>query len=405
MEGSITDASRQDLPQQQLNPIHDSRLEVVAEIVQTERSYVSDLGKLCDLRHALLQGGQVETKDVEILFSNIPRIYELHQRFLVDIEPMESLGSWAQVSSRFASLFVQYEHEFAVYLAYLPSSCVFDREAYVRGLLDKIQATGHEIADDFYTLDRYLLRPYSRFVKYNVFMAHFLRYSTSSEKTPLLRDGMSASERIIERGMMAIDVANLQVAEERLHPRVESWKNLKREELGVLLLHGYFYAQVIDRYTRKKFEMYLFEDWLLFFKPRDGSSGRARRDMSDDNIARSNLVLMGRLSMWSITEAAEFPATPPTSAAAATLQGSSPLRISWKEPDGTHTVDVWFPNDTLRTKWFKKIDQQRAIASRRMEAHAQAQTRAWARTEQRQLEVTAGDHLRIHLGLGFDPDC
>lgn len=146
-----------------------------------------------------------------------------------------------------------------------------------------------------------------------------------------------------ERAIKAIELASLEVAEARLPLRVEDWKNLKREDFGTLLLHGYFHAEVVAQSRPRKvisvpisvvkfswstahalqlqYEIYMFENWLLFFKPRDNSSGRTRRNMSDDEIAWSNLILAGRLLVRCIKQIDKDAAKPSSSTSLAGFEG------------------------------------------------------------------------------------
>lgn len=145
----------------------DPRFETISELVDTERGYVRNLGELCDLKQTLIQQRLLDDNHVQKLFSNIDSIYNLHQRFLVDVE---SLSRSDHGPSGFAGLFVQYEDDFRVYLPYLANTCMFDRKSFVRGIISRIKVTGHRITQDIQTLDLYLLRPYSRYVKYNVLL-------------------------------------------------------------------------------------------------------------------------------------------------------------------------------------------------------------------------------------------
>lgn len=148
----------------------DYRKQVITETVLTERNYLQSLASLCDLKRTIVNRRLLEEAVVQRLFSSVDLIYELHQRFSATLEGIEVRDAWAQKLREYASLFVDYEGDFGMYWPYIANLSMFDRLAYLRGVLSKIQPTGHDITSDLYVLDGYMLRPYSRFAKYSVLM-------------------------------------------------------------------------------------------------------------------------------------------------------------------------------------------------------------------------------------------
>ncbi len=158
------------VPHAEAAAARDYRKHLITETVYTERNYLQSLASLCDLKRTIINRRLLEEVVVQKLFSSVDLIYELHQRFSATLEGIEVRDAWKQKLVEYASLFVDYEQGFGVYLPYIANLSMFDRLTYLRGVLPKIQPTGHEITRDFYVLDGYLLRPYSRFAKYSVLM-------------------------------------------------------------------------------------------------------------------------------------------------------------------------------------------------------------------------------------------
>lgn len=148
----------------------DYRKQVITETVLTERNYLQSLASLCDLKRTIVNRQLLGEAVVQRLFSSVDLIYELHQRFSTTLDGIEVRDALPQKLGEYASLFVDYEEDFGVYWPYIANLSMFDRLAYLHRVLPQIQHTGHEITRDFYVLDGYLLRPYSRFAKYSVLM-------------------------------------------------------------------------------------------------------------------------------------------------------------------------------------------------------------------------------------------
>ncbi|KAH8889598.1 Dbl homology domain-containing protein [Thozetella sp. PMI_491] len=231
MERSITNSLE--------SPLENRQFHLIQELVQTESRFVPDIAELVQLQQTLVARQLVSPEDSKALFSNIGDIYALHSRFLAGIEPMvlDQLPTWRDKVDHLSALLVALEEDFQVYHPYIRSISRVDWYEWVRTFSDAVKATEFKRIDEF-SLDGSLLRPFSRFVKYSVFMKDFQRYTTGEEARQALMPGARAMERIQERAMAVHQQAELEEAGKSLPNRVEDWDSCVPSNLGKLLRRG-----------------------------------------------------------------------------------------------------------------------------------------------------------------------
>ena len=134
---------------------------IIRELVDTERKYVQDLENLHDLKKTLEQRGVIPGDIVHQIFLNINAILDFQRRFLIRVEPNNSMPQSIQ---QWGAPFVAYEEAFSIYQPFIANQRKAAQTANL--VFDKIQVAQHPVACDFNTLDGFLLKPMQRLVKY-----------------------------------------------------------------------------------------------------------------------------------------------------------------------------------------------------------------------------------------------
>uniref|UniRef100_A0A915I1K8 DH domain-containing protein n=1 Tax=Romanomermis culicivorax TaxID=13658 RepID=A0A915I1K8_ROMCU len=156
---------------------------VLAELVETERDYVKDLGLVVGGYMPALESADVpediRTKS-RFVFANIQQIYEFHKNiFLKEIEPC--MDDYEFVSRAF----VKYErrlHMYVVYCQNKPKSEYLVSE-FESVFTDIKQKLGHKL-----NLGDLLIKPVQRIMKYQLLMKDILKYTErAGESTDLLK--------------------------------------------------------------------------------------------------------------------------------------------------------------------------------------------------------------------------
>eukprot|EP00053_Salpingoeca_punica_P008435 m.75740 g.75740 ORF g.75740 m.75740 type:complete len:661 (-) comp14605_c0_seq1:25-2007(-) len=146
------------------------RVNVINEIVQTEKDYVKDLKTVID-GYVLPMKAHKElfTDDqIQIIFSNIQRIYELQVKFLADLEACTSPAP--SVSNKIGQCFLRHLQNFKQYSIYCnnhPRAC--EEMETIQG--DDMQMTSffegcRLLVCQNISLEGYLLKPIQRICKY-----------------------------------------------------------------------------------------------------------------------------------------------------------------------------------------------------------------------------------------------
>uniref|UniRef100_A0A3Q2PMU8 MCF.2 cell line derived transforming sequence n=1 Tax=Fundulus heteroclitus TaxID=8078 RepID=A0A3Q2PMU8_FUNHE len=166
---------------------------VMRELIETERVYVEELLSV------LLQGYRAEMDDPalsgllppilrskrDILFGNMPEIYNFHSVFLQDLE------GCLEAPETVGACFLQRKESFQMYEMYCqnkPRSEALWRQfsdcAFFQECQKKLE---HKLG-----LDSYLLKPVQRLTKYQLLLKELLKYSPDCEGTSELQGALTA---------------------------------------------------------------------------------------------------------------------------------------------------------------------------------------------------------------------
>ena len=158
------------------------------EILQTEESYVNDLGIIVNnyMRPIFSSDNIIRTADAQEIFGNLNQIYGINSAFLEELKKgfyLPNIGG------------TQLQYAFGNFIPKLPLYCQyyvdFDRSnelrqklknnAKFRGLLEKIQK---ESPNPMLDLDTYMIKPCQRLPRYKILMEALIK-NTSSENVHL----------------------------------------------------------------------------------------------------------------------------------------------------------------------------------------------------------------------------
>ncbi|XP_063778783.1 triple functional domain protein isoform X1 [Pseudophryne corroboree] len=235
---------------------------IMAELIQTEKTYVRDLRECMDTYLWEMTSGVEEiphgiVNKEHIIFGNMQDIYEFHNNvFLKELEKYE------QLPEDVGHCFVTWADKFQMYVSYCknkPDSTqlILDQAG---PYFDEIQHR-HELAN---SISSYLIKPVQRITKYQLLLKELL--TCCEEGKGEIKDGLEVMLSVPKRANDAMHLSMLEGFEENI------------ETQGELILQESF--QVWDPKTliRKGRErhLFLFEMSLVFSKEVKDSSGRSK---------------------------------------------------------------------------------------------------------------------------------
>ncbi|XP_035291069.1 proto-oncogene DBL-like isoform X1 [Anguilla anguilla] len=242
---------------------------VIKELIETERIYVEELlsvllGYRAEMDNPALSGllPPILRKKKEILFGNMPEIYNFHSRiFLQDLE------GCLDTPERVGACFLERKENFQVYERYCQnkprseslwrqcSDCVFFQECQKR--LD------HKLG-----LDSYLLKPIQRLTKYQLLLKELLKYSVGCERFSELQGALTAMLNLLKS------------VNDSMHQIAITGYEGDLSDLGRVLMQGSFSVWIshkkgptrmkeLARFKPMQRHLFLHERALLFCKRRE----------------------------------------------------------------------------------------------------------------------------------------
>ncbi|KAM8883086.1 triple functional domain protein-like isoform 4-T4 [Synchiropus picturatus] len=235
---------------------------IMAELIQTEKTYVRDLRECMDTYLWEMTSGVEEippgivNKEL-IIFGNMQDLYEFHHNiFLKELEKYE------QLPEDVGHCFVTWADKFQMYVNYCknkPDSTQLILE-HAGNYFDEIQQR-HRLAN---SISSYLIKPVQRITKYQLLLKELL--TCCEEGKGEIKDGLEVMLSVPKRANDAMHLSMLEGFDENI------------ETQGELILQDSF--QVWDPKTliRKGRErhLFLFEISLVFSKEVKDSNGRSK---------------------------------------------------------------------------------------------------------------------------------
>ncbi|XP_075794171.1 putative guanine nucleotide exchange factor MCF2L2 isoform X2 [Pelodiscus sinensis] len=245
------------------------RSHIINELIETERVYVEELQSIIegyasemdnpDLIHLIPSALQNKK---EILFGNLPEIYEFHNRIF-----LKELENCIENPELLGRCFLKRKEDLQVYEKYCQNK--LRSEALWRQCGDSLffQECQRKL-DHKLSLDAYLLKPVQRITKYQLLLKEMLKCSKNSEGTAELEEALATVLDIIKSVNDSMHQIAITGYEGDVH------------ELGKLLMQGSFnvwtdhkkgHSKVKDlaRFKPMQRHLFLYTKILLFCKKRD----------------------------------------------------------------------------------------------------------------------------------------
>ena len=182
------------------------RIELVNEIVETEREYVSDLYRMMRFwKVGFMQKNMLNEQDLDLFFKDIPGIIKYHEMFLAALKQVAH-----GYASELGGVFAEYAIFFKVALPYITSSqnmmAVLTQKSMIRTFAVSMEEMVKENGGrDFLS---YLVAPVKRLPKYNVFLTQLVTYTPSAHPDAFMLP--LACEKIAEVNSMVDEAAQVQ---------------------------------------------------------------------------------------------------------------------------------------------------------------------------------------------------
>eukprot|EP00105_Crassostrea_gigas_P030715 XP_011453135.1 PREDICTED: uncharacterized protein LOC105346307 isoform X3 [Crassostrea gigas] len=241
---------------------------VIAEIVDTERTYVSSLKEIIQGYMNYLKGSthlHLSADDKDRLFGNLLQIYEFSRQFLVELEECDDNA--AQI----AECFVRNNEGFSVYTNYCtnyPSAVEILTRVMKDADLSEIFKTLQSLLNHNLPLGAYLLKPVQRILKYHLLLHNIVKnYDKAEDGYELVvhaLDQMTGRAQHINEMKRKHEHA---VRVQEIQSTLEEYEGEDLTTLGELVLEGAFH--VYGAKTSR--QVFLFEKGVVIAKKKEDS--------------------------------------------------------------------------------------------------------------------------------------
>lgn len=217
------------------------REHIIAELVNTERTYVKHLELLEAFKKLVAEKGIINGDTVHAIFFNLNALLDFQRRFLIRIE---QTNAQPEPEQNWGKLFVLYREAFKVYEPYIANQ---DKAAAIAlREFDKLRETGgplelQQMVESPTVLSSFLMKPFQRLSKYPLLLMQLRdKGGLDDERRADIEVGIEAASGVLQRTNAAMAEEQSVLAVEELKSRVEDWKGHNIEAFGPLLLHGTF---------------------------------------------------------------------------------------------------------------------------------------------------------------------
>lgn len=321
---------------------------LLAEILNTERSYISDLEYLQKYKIKLQDKGQIPKSTVTTIFSNLDNLLDFQRRFLLQMEAALVIGS---TIPKLGALFLQNEAHFSVYIIFCSNyQNATKQAAKYESSFDPIDPN----IDPVRGLQSYLIKPIQRLCKYPLFLQELIKYTDqSSSSISELKIGLDSIRRVItlvneEKRREENFLIKLNFIE-----RMKDWRGINVRDFGDLLLCDTFVTTSMD--VERPWEFFLFETILLCVKDTGKKKKSRKINRKDSQIlhgfepytsAPTTYVLKGQILVGKMIYVTDTPDKNSTSYI---------LKIFWTEGQTTNYVSLKCRNSEQSRQWKNKI--------------------------------------------------
>nr|XP_015815236.2 rho guanine nucleotide exchange factor 25 isoform X2 [Nothobranchius furzeri] len=236
-------------------------LYVLAELIETERLYVEDLGLIVQgyMTAMANQGAPEDMKGKDrIVFGNIHQIYDWHKDFFLG-----ELEKSVDDPDSLAKLFIKHErrlHMYVVYCQNKPKSEFVVSEYIETYFEDLRQQLGHRLQ-----LNDLLIKPVQRIMKYQLLLKDFLKYySKAGRNVEELQKAVEVMCFVPKRCNDMMNVSRLQGFEGKI---TAQGKLLQQDTFSVSEQDSSILSKARER------RVFLFEQLVIFSEPLEKKKG------------------------------------------------------------------------------------------------------------------------------------
>ncbi|KZT19918.1 hypothetical protein NEOLEDRAFT_1076967 [Neolentinus lepideus HHB14362 ss-1] len=337
-----------------------ARMNIIREMVETERKYVQDLEVMQNYSNALSQSNTIDQDTIHLLFPNLNKLLNFQRKFLIRFEGTAEM-SWKD--QRWGCHFIECEEEFAVYEPY----CANYNTAQDIMLAEEQNLMSHNnLINVKSELPAFLIKPVQRICKYPLLLESLVKASPSSEYPHYdeLVNGCAAAKRITDRINEAQRRAENKQTVKNLESRVEDWKGHHLSNFGDLLLDDIFVVTKSD--VDREYHVFLFEKIILCCKEASQSTANGKKVNKSNSLLKkppggpttplpggvgppkkktTSLLLKGRIFLNNVTQAAPN-----------TKSGYS-LAVWWKGEDDLEHFTLRCRTDEQLRQWEAAINR------------------------------------------------
>ncbi|XP_067385674.1 rho guanine nucleotide exchange factor 25 [Emydura macquarii macquarii] len=228
---------------------------VLAELIETEKMYVEDLGQIVEGYMATMRARgipeEMRGKD-KIIFGNIHQIYDWHKDYF-----LKELEKCLHQPDLLAQLFIKHERRLHMYVVYCQNKPKSEHvvSEYIDSYFEELkQELGHRLQ-----LNDLLIKPVQRIMKYQLLLKDFLKYYSKARRdTEQLERAVQVMCFVPKRCNDMMNVGRLQGFEGKL---TAQGKLLQQDTFWVTEQDGGFLPRCRER------RVFLFEQLVILSEP------------------------------------------------------------------------------------------------------------------------------------------
>ncbi|KAJ1925301.1 Guanine nucleotide exchange factor for Cdc42p [Tieghemiomyces parasiticus] len=378
-----------------------NRERVVAEILETERSYVNDLETLQRYMNEVQLQHLLPEETIRLMFANLNSLLDFQRRFLVRVEVESRKPDDEQ---QFGALFLSMEEGFSVYEPYIANH---DRAADIALREAPALTKLSHIINPVFQLPSLLIKPVQRICKYELLYRELIKFSDKDAPNQAdMQEGYEAAKRVANRSNETMRREENYNALKELEMRVEEWRRADFSKYGELHLFDKFHMTTSALVN--ELLLYLFDDSLICCKeilpPKEnrksqkhqssGSGGATDTPLADPvaeiRRKKGTLQVKGRVHLYKIQRIVNN-----------STEGSLSLTFFWKDMV-MEQFALKFRTEEQLTKWKATIEQLSKKAREKDERQRQgaAAVSAAPPVPARQ-EANVPEHVMLHPNIGY----
>ncbi|KDR69767.1 hypothetical protein GALMADRAFT_255550 [Galerina marginata CBS 339.88] len=323
-------------------------INIISELIVTERKYVHDLQSTLIVTTALSEANVMDQDGISLLFPELEKLVDFQSKFLTGLESISRLP-WQE--QRWGRHFFENEDGFATYMAY---GFNYTKACTVVPTIEENLGHFQLIVKDLGGLSMQLVRPISRLCKYPLLLDCLIKQCSPSTYAHYseLQFGADAAKRVADKLNDAQRRGNNEHIVDGLRSRVQDWKGHHLNNFGKLLLEDVFMVTKSD--TVWEYHVCLFEHIIILCQPEAGhrpAQGRKNPPLSRPRRTQDTLLLKGRIYWHDVTQVFPVPAQIPQIGIPV-----FPLCIWWKGDDALESFVLRCRTEYQMQQWEAMIN-------------------------------------------------